>query len=99
MMDNIEDNPACARERASVRTPMFYDRVWACTRESIRRDQAMIESEIIAEYVEEVIHNTTWWFRCGRCRQGWCEEDSFAATDAISWGTLFLPAFYSWAPL
>jgi hypothetical protein len=52
MMDNIEDNQACARERAGVRTAMFYDRVWACTRDSIRRDRAMVDSEIITEHVE-----------------------------------------------
>jgi hypothetical protein len=26
VMDNVEDNPACPRERASIRTTMFYER-------------------------------------------------------------------------
>jgi hypothetical protein len=73
VMDNIEDNPARARERAAIRTPMFCNRVWACIHDSMRRGQAMIESEAIAEYVEEVVCNSTWWSQCGWCRQGWCE--------------------------
>jgi hypothetical protein len=84
MMDNVEDNPACSRERAGIRTTMFYERVWSCVRDSTRRGRAMTDSTIITEYVEEVIRSTTWWFQSGRCRQGWCEEDSFPTTDAIS---------------
>jgi hypothetical protein len=84
VVNNIEDNPECPRVRTGVRTTELYDRSWACVRDSIHRGRALTDSVIITEYVEEVIYQTAWWYKCGRCRQGWCEEDSFSTTDYIS---------------
>jgi hypothetical protein len=72
---------AVLRENCNVRSKMFYDRIWACVRDSIVSDLNLYNAKHVNFYLYGVVRETRWWCEAGRHRGGWCESDSFRVSN------------------